>query len=137
MSTSPRHAWIPAALLLGVVYLVVGRVFARPTDHVQAWRLAAWLVCGAAYAAHIGYEHFRLATSPRSTAMHVAAGVALGAFGLAVAAMVHSMSASSGSRSAWLIALAAWPAITAIPAFVGALVVATVLSRRARSPGAD
>src|SRR5450759_888224 len=34
-------------------------VFALPADHVHAWRLAAWMVSGVAYAAHIGYEHFK------------------------------------------------------------------------------
>jgi hypothetical protein len=30
--------------------------FARPTAHVQAWRLGAWLLRAAIYGAHILYE---------------------------------------------------------------------------------
>lgn len=45
-----RRGWLPAALLVGAVYFLVGRIFALPSDHVHAWRLAAWIVSGAAYA---------------------------------------------------------------------------------------
>ena len=43
-----RRAWIPEALIVGGIYLFVGRVFALPADHVRAWRLAAWAVSGVA-----------------------------------------------------------------------------------------
>jgi hypothetical protein len=128
-----RQAWVRAALLLGVIYFLIGRVFTLPADHVRVWRLAAWMVSGCAYAAHIGYEHFRLRNSPRPTAAHVALAVAIGAFALAVAGMIHSLSRASGIRPAWLLALVIWPAVTAIPAFLGALVVAAMLPRRLRS----
>ena len=36
-----------AVLLLGGVYLLIGRVFAAPADHVRVWRLAAWALSGA------------------------------------------------------------------------------------------
>jgi len=126
---SPRREWVPAAILLGVVYFVVGRLFTLPANNVHAWRLAAWIVSGVVYAAHIGYEHFRLRSSPRLTALHVAVAVAIGALGLAVAGMIHSQSTGAAIRPAWLIALVAWPAITAVPAFLVALVIATMLRR--------
>ena len=126
---SNRQPWIRAALLVGLIYFLVGRVFAVPGEHAHAWRLAAWLVCGVAYAAHIGYEHFRLRSSTRSTALHVALGVAIGGFTLAFAGMIHSASTPSGIRPVWLLALLVWPAVTAIPAFLGALVMAAVLPR--------
>jgi len=130
-----RHsqAWIRAALLLGVVYFLIGKLFALPANHVHLWRLAAWMVSGGAYAAHIWYEHFRLRNSPRITAVHVAVAVAIGAFALAVAGMIHSLSTGSAIRPAWLLAIVAWPAITALPAFLGALVAGTILPRRSRS----
>jgi len=93
------------AFLLGVAYFVIGRVFAVPTDHVQAWRLAAWAISGVVYAAHIWYEHFRLRNSPRLAAAHVAVAVAIGGFGLAVAGMIHSLSSGSAIRPAWLLAI--------------------------------
>jgi hypothetical protein len=97
------------------------------------WRLAAWLVSGAAYAAHIWYEHFRLRNGPRSTALHAAVAVAIGAIALALAGMIRSVSTTSTLRPAWLLALVLWPAITALPAFLVALVVAALLARLPRS----
>ena len=137
MDLSRRQAWVRAALLVGVVYLLIGRLFALPTDHVRVWRLAAWVVSGAAYAAHIGYEHFRLRNSPRVTALHVALAVAIGAIGLAVAGMMHSLSTTSVIRPAWLLALVIWPAVTAVPAFLVALVAGAVLARLPRSADAN
>ncbi len=118
-------------ILVGLFYALVGILFAWPVEHVRAWRLAAWVVSGLAYAAHLGYEHFRLRNPPRRSALHVAAAVALGALGLAVGANVHSLSVPStpGHRRLLLIALAAWPAMTAVPAFLVALAAATLLGR--------
>jgi hypothetical protein len=137
MDTSRRQAWFRAALLVGVVYLLIGRLFALPTDHVRAWRLAAWVVSGAAYAAHIGYEHFRLRNTPRVVALHVALAVAIGATGLAVAGMMYSLSTASVIRPAWLLALVIWPAVTAVPALLVALVAAVVLARLPRGADAE
>jgi hypothetical protein len=129
MDASRRQTWLRAALLLGVVYFLIGRLFALPANHVRLWQLAAWMVSGGAYAAHIGYEHFRLRNSPRLTALHVAVAVALGAFALAVAGMIHSLSTASAIRPAWLLALVIWPAVTAVPAFLGALAAGAMLRR--------
>jgi vacuolar-type H+-ATPase subunit I/STV1 len=135
MDESGRKPWIRAVILVGVVYFVVGMVFAElaksaVSDQVRfMWRLAAWVACAAAYAAHIGYEHFRLNNSPRVTARHVAIAVALGAFLLAVAANIHDLGSASGYRPRMLIALVAWPLLTAVPAFLVALAVAAVLAQ--------
>jgi hypothetical protein len=133
MDASRRQAWVRAALLLGVVYFVIGRAFPVPVNNAHVWRLAAWIISGVAYTTHIWYEHFRLRNSPRSAALHVAVGVAIGAFGLAVAGMIHSLSTASSIRPVWLIALVAWPAITAVPAFLGALVATAILRRLPQS----
>jgi len=127
VSASPPRPWIRAAIFLGVAYIVIGRVFAVPTDHVQAWRLAAWAISGVVYAAHIWYEHFTLRNSPRVAGAHVAMAVAIGGFGLAVAGLIHSLSSGSGIRPAWLIAIVIWPVMLAIPAFLGAYVAGSVL----------
>jgi hypothetical protein len=137
VDASRRQEWIRVALLFGVVYFVIGRLFALPADHVRVWRLAAWMVSGVAYAAHIGYEHFKLRSSPRSTAVHVAVAVAIGAFALAVAGMIHSLSTTSTIRPVWLLALVIWPAVTAVPAFLGALVAGAVLQRLPQSADAE
>ena len=61
--------------------------------------------------------------------MHVASAVAIGSFGLAVMGMINSLSTDSGFRLVWIIAPIAWPAITAIPAFVVAFSAAATLGR--------
>lgn len=133
MNAESRHTWLRAALLFGAVYFLVGRLFTLPTGNVPAWRVAAWLVSSIVYAAHIAYEHFRLRYPPRLAALHVAMAVAIGAVALALAGMIHSLSTTSSIRPAWLLALLIWPAVTAVPAFLGALVGVAVLARFARS----
>ena len=131
MGESGRQPWVRALVLLGVMYVFVGIVFAVPADHVKVWRLAAWVVSAIAYEAHICYERFRLRNSPHSAALHVALAVALGAFGLAVGANIHSLSIGSTNehRRLLLLALGLWPVITALPAFLIALGASWVLAR--------
>jgi len=95
------------------------------------------MLSGLVYAAHIWYEHFRVHNPPRSTALHVALAVAIGAIGLALAGMIHSLSTGTALRPAWLLALVLWPAITASPAFLGALVATAILSRLQQRAGAE
>jgi hypothetical protein len=137
MDASRRQPWVRAALLFGVAYFLIGRLFTLPANHVPLWRLAAWMVSGGAYAAHIGYEHFRLRNLPLVTALHVAVAVAIGAFALAVAGMIHSLSTASVIRPTWLLALVLWPAFTAVPAFFVALVAGAMLRRFPRSADAE
>src|SRR5215831_18635799 len=110
-----RRSWVRTAVFLGIGYALVGIVFAVPATHVQAWRLGAWVVSAIGYAAHIAYERFRLHNSSGSAALHVALAVALGAFGLAVGANIHSLSVGSASehRRLLIFALGVWPALTA------------------------
>jgi hypothetical protein len=135
VNASERHRWLRPVLLAGAVYLVAGIGFGaqagRASSHemVVAWRLAAWLISAAAFAVHIGYEHFRLRTAPLETARHVAAAAALGAFGLAVAANVHALRAVPSYNGLLAIALVVWPAMTAAPAFLVALAAAAGLAR--------
>ena len=124
MSVPGRQSWFGTAILAGVLYSVIGIVFALPVNQVRLWRLAAWVISAAVYAAHIGYEHFRMGNSPRATALHAALAVAIGAFGLAVAANVHELWVASSYRLSLALALVAWPALIALPAFVVALVTA-------------
>jgi hypothetical protein len=121
-----------AAFLVATVYLVVGVAFpnppaSNPTQFV--WRLAAWVICAAAFAAHIGFEHLRLRNAPRSTALHAAVSVALGAFALAASANIHARTAGTGNRDLLALALVIWPIMTAVPAFVVAWAAATGLAR--------
>ena len=94
-----------------------------------AWRLVAWLTSAVAFAAHIWYEHVRWQNSRVKIALHVALAAALGAFGLAVAANVHAQSVATANHRALAIALAVWPAMTALPAFLVALAIGAGLAR--------
>ena len=126
MNLSSSRRWVGAVLLVGVVYCLAGLVFGAlaaragsPQVRVM-WRLAAWLVSAGAFTAHIWHEHRRLQTSPQTTAFHTSVAVALGAFGLAVGASIHSLTASSPQHFP-AIMLLIWPVVTAVPAFVVAL----------------
>ncbi len=126
-----------AMILVAVAYVAIGIVFAAlaksaDASHVRLWRLAAWLASAAVAVGHIGYEHYRLGSSPRPTALHAAGAVALGAFGLALAANVHWFFAGTPGQHPPLLALPVWPVITALPAFLVALAVAAVLARFSR-----
>ena len=134
MSPDARRSWLGVALLVGAAYFLVGRAFAAPATHVHAWRLAAWLVSAAIFAAHVGYEHLRLGSVPRRLALHTALAAAMGALALAVAGAIHSLGAGSGLRPAWLLAFVAWPLVTGVPAFLVALGAAMALPRGNRRP---
>ena len=135
MNAAVGRRWLWPALLLGVIYLLAGLAFGAlasgaPTHRmVVAWRLAAWLASAVAFATHIFYEHAGLRTSPVLTASHVALGVAVGAFGLAAAANVHSYLIGSAPRPLLLVALLAWPALTGTAGFLVAWAAAAVLGR--------
>jgi len=126
------RSWVRALLLVAVAYAAIGIVFARlavDANHVRVWRLAAWLVSAVVAAAHIWYEQYRLGSAPRPTALHAAGAVALGAFGLALAANVHWLFAGTHGQRPPLLALPVWPVVTALPAFLAALAIAAVLAR--------
>src|SRR5882762_5373047 len=137
---APGHKrWLRAVILLGVTYFVAGIIFSAlagwSASHQMSttWRLAAWLTSAAAFVAHIWYELFRLRNSPLTTALHASLAAALGAFALAVAANLNAQWTASGNQRLLALALAAWPAVTAVPAFVVALVIAAALARMRRS----
>lgn len=127
------------AVLLGVVYFVIAIVFgefasrAASNSMRETWNRLAFLASGIAFAVHIGYEHFRLGNSPRITASHASIAVAIGAFALALSANIHDLWSASGYRPRMLVALVAWPLLTAGPAFIVALVVVAGLNLRRRS----
>jgi drug/metabolite transporter (DMT)-like permease len=134
MNPPDRRAWIGRLVLAGAAYVVIGVVFSALDDspdptQVRRWRLAAWAVSAAVAAVHLWYEVLRSGTPPVRTALRAAAAVGIGAFGLAAAAIIHST--GTGHRLP-IIALAAWPLLTAIPAFLAALAIAAGLARLAR-----
>lgn len=132
MNASRKYQSLLAVILFAAVYLVVGVAFPNPpaSNKMQfMWRLAAWLICAVAFAIHICLALFRFENSPRRTALQAAAAVAIGAFGLAVAANIHSLTVGTGNQRLLALALVLWPLITGVPAFVVAFVAATVLAK--------
>jgi hypothetical protein len=134
MDASDRNRWFRAVILLGAVYAVFGIAFAAFAGSAgsnsmrETWNRLGFLASAVAFVIHIGYEHFRLRNSPLTTASHVSIAVALGAFALALSANVHGYRVGSSNQRLLAFALIAWPAITAIPAFVVALVAAAGLT---------
>jgi hypothetical protein len=130
MDTSSRQPWLRTVIIVGMLYAVVGISFgafagwSTSSQMVITWRLLAFFTSAVAFALHIGHEHFRLGNSPLITAWHASMAVAVGAFGLAVAANVHGVWVASSHQRALAFALVAWPALTGVPAFVVALVAA-------------
>jgi hypothetical protein len=134
MDPTSRRSWLPAVVLVGAGYALIGIVFALPASYVHAWRLAAWGVSGVAYATHLAYELFRLRNSCLFAALHVALAAALGALGLAVGAIIHARSVGTPSQhqQLLLVALAVWPVITGVPAFLVGLGASGLLTRWSR-----
>ena len=122
-----------------MLYFVIGIASIALADRAgsnqmrDTWRVLSFLASGLAFAVHIGYEHFRLGNSPRTTATHASLAVALGAFALAVSANVHGQWVHSSQRRLLALALLAWPVMTGVSAFVVALVAAAVLGLRRRT----
>ncbi len=133
MDDSGRQRWLGKAILVGMLYLAAGMAFgalagAAASDQLRFfWRLSAFVISGVVFAVHIADEHFRLRNTARPTAWHASVAVACGGFALAFVANIHDLGSASGYRPRMLIALVAWPLLTAVPAFVVALVVAAGL----------
>ena len=136
MEESGRKRWVRAVILTGMVYAVVGIAFAAfagwsASNQMRAsWRLAAWVISAGAFAAHVWYERLRLRHSALTTALHTSLAVASGAFALATAANVHGQGMALDDHRRLAFALVTWPAVTAVPAFLVALVAAAGLCRR-------
>jgi hypothetical protein len=133
-----RQRWLIKAMVVGVVYLAVGLASAALAAGAASipmrsfWRMSAFAISAAVFAADIAWEHFRLRNPAKSVAWHTSAAVAFGGFLLALMAYVHDLGSASGYRPKMLIALVAWPLLTAVPAFLVALVVAASLGMKRR-----
>jgi hypothetical protein len=125
MNAAKRYPWIPAAILAGGAYFIIGRVSAGTREG----RLTAWAMSALVYAVHIWYEHARLANRPLNAARHVAVGVAIGGFAIAVAGLLHAYSITAAIGPRWILALILFPALTALPGFIVAFGIATIARR--------
>jgi hypothetical protein len=138
MDVAARRKWFRIVLLVGAIYFVIAvsfGVFADWTSSISrvTWNRLAFLTSAVTFGAHILYERFRLNNSSVTIASHVSLAVALGAFALAVSANIHGWRFGSSQHRALAFALVAWPVITAVPAFLVALIAAAVLTLRRSS----
>jgi hypothetical protein len=136
MNNAPRPGWLRITLLVGAIYcganIGLAELAARATSHplVLAWRWGAFAVSGVVFLMHVAHEHNRLHSGMWRGAWHVALAAALGGFGLAFTANIHDLGAAAGYRPRMAIALAVWPLLTAVPAFLFALLLAAGLAAR-------
>jgi predicted Na+-dependent transporter len=121
-----RQSWLVIAFSGGVLYAVIGLTFAALAGSAASpqlrvtWRLTAWVLSAVVFAAHVWYERVRRSNAPRTTAWHVCTAVALGGFGLALAASIHN-------GRVLALALVVWPLLLSVPAYVVALLAAAAL----------
>jgi hypothetical protein len=138
MDAHDQKHWFPMAALIGAAYFVFGVAFATFASWSgspamrETWNRSGFAISAVAFLLHLGYEHFRLQSSPLRTASHVAMAVALGAFALAVRANIHGLFVGGANQRLLAIALVAWPAITAVPAFAVALAACGALAFKGR-----
>ncbi|MFL5483914.1 MAG: hypothetical protein ACJ8AK_17165 [Gemmatimonadaceae bacterium] len=123
-----------ATFAAGCLYLLIGLVSAElaggvPGPRQRFWRGMAWLLSAIVFGVHVARDRIRMRYRATSTAFHAALGTALGAFGLALAATIHGYRVSTPHLRSIQLSLLIWPLITALPAFLVALVVAVVLRR--------
>ena len=134
--TGPDSRRWAAVALLAAGYLAVGLVFGELAGRAAtqagriSWRWAAWAVSAVAFLAHVRYERVRLGDGRLKSALHVALASALGAGGLAAAALVHALTSGTGNPRLLAIALVAWPLVTMVPAFLVALAAAALSENR-------
>jgi len=139
MNPAGHQAWLRTAIFVGLVYFLIGMVFgafagwSASNRMLVTWRLLSFFTSAVVFAIHIGYEKFRLQNSAVVTALHTSIAVAVGAFGIAVAANVHGQLVDSSNQRLLLLALVTFPAVTAIPAFLVALIVAAGLGLTRRN----
>lgn len=130
IDTPERRLWLRAVLLTGALYCTIGIAFSAfaawssSQRVVVAWRVASFVISLAAFAIHIGYEHFGLGNRPLTIALHTSLAVALGSFLLAVSANINSFRVAGGNHRLLALALLIWPVMTGIPAFLVALIIA-------------
>jgi len=130
--TGPDSRRWAAVAVLAAAYLVVGLVFGELAGRAAtqagriSWRWAAWAVSAVLFLVQLWYHRVRLGDGRLKSAFHVALASAVGAGGLAVAALVHALASGTGNPRLLAIALVAWPAVTMVPAFLVALAAAAL-----------
>jgi hypothetical protein len=132
MDASGRRQWLWIVPGVGLVYLVIGQLFAllangAGSDGTRvAWRLAAWALSAVVFTAHTGHERIRLRSVARTAALRASSAAGVGAFLIAVVVIVrgHGAPGHAGARA---LALVLFPVVTMLPAFVVAFGLAAAI----------
>lgn len=137
--STTKAGWLGRALRYAVIYCAVGVLFAVFASHstsfgARFWRLAAWVVSAIAFGTHIHHERVTDGRTSFASALHAATASALGAFGLALGAIVHRHAAGLARSGLLSAALILWPVITFIPALLVGMAAATLMRPRAPAP---
>jgi len=133
MKETHGRRWLWTILIIGAIYCIDGIVFGKFAEWSEShtmvfiWRLTSWLTCALLFAGHIWYEYFRNSNSPRKTALYTSSAVAVGAFGLAVAANIHAQFVTSANQLLLALSLIIWPILTAVPAFIIVFVLTSII----------
>src|ERR1051325_9669154 len=140
-SSEPRTqaGWLGRALVYALIYIVVGVLFAQLAGHstfvgARFWRLAAWLVSAIAFGTHVQYERVTAGRTFLATGLHAGIAAALGAFGLALTAIVHRQVVGLPRSGLLGAALIIWPVLTFIPALLVGMAAATLMRPRVAAP---
>ena len=123
------------ALLASAAYVAIGVVTpflvgdgTSPT-RTTVWRVVAWVLSLAVFAAHITAARLRDQRSPVVSAVQVALAVALGAFVLAAGGPVRTYWGKPNSARVIVLSLVLWPVMTGLPAFAAAFAAGHVIRR--------
>ena len=133
--TTTRAGWLGRALVYALIYVVIGVVFAGLAGRsgfvgARFWRFAAWLCSAIAFGTHIQFERVTAGRSAAAAAWHAAFGAAIGAFLLAVSAIIHRQAAGLPRSGLLGLALILWPCLTAVPAFLVGMAAAMLMQPR-------
>jgi hypothetical protein len=125
-------------LAVATTYVVVGLVTAELAGSASTvqmrngWRMAAWLLSAVIFVGNLIYDHVRLRSGARDSAVHVATAVALATFVLAAVGPVRSHWGTPGIGRVALLSLPLWPVLAGAPAFLIALLAKSILRRLTR-----
>ncbi len=118
-----------AALAYAIIGVLTAELSASATGVMhQGWRLVAWILSALVFVIHVWLMRLKRNQPVRRSALLAALGAGCGGFLLAAAANVHSAVTHTGRRGLVGLALLVWPLAIFIPAFVVALMLATVMA---------
>ena len=135
MEREARAVGLRVALYASAAYVAIGIITpflggdGTSPARLTTWRLVAWILSLAVFAAHITAARLRERRSPAVSAVQVALAVALGALVLAAAGPVRAYWGKPNSSRVILLSLVLWPLMTGLPAFAAAFVAGRVIRR--------